>query len=479
MRNIGFLLFFIAVTIVSCKPKSDKEDTVGTLIPISEKALNDSTSIFYADYKNYPKDRNSLPLGVFDSGTGGLTVLEAMLSLDEFNNKTGKSGADGIADFTGEKFVYLADQVNMPYGNYAAENKTDYLKELIIKDALFLTSPSIRSKLVVVACNTATAYGLADIDNLLKKGKTGIHVIGVINAAVSAALDNIPVDKESAVGVMATVGTIASGGYERTIREYAKQRGMIIPDVINQGGKGFAEAVDGEYDFVDKSAVKVRDNYRGPVLGDDTLSIKSNLLGAYNFDRTSNALLVKMNGSKIEAIQLNSPGNYARYHLVTLLDKYIQKGNKVKIGTIILGCTHYPYFADTLNKCLNELRGYSENGKFPFREILADKVSLIDPAKNVAIEAYKYLKDNGLVNEKGSVNSVEPYITVPAKSLSTGKLDKLGNFKYEFKYGRSTGTEDQTFDCVLFSKKNINSDNLARIKSRLPLTFSYIKSFTE
>ena len=73
----------------------------------------------------------NLPIGVFDSGTGGLTVLEAMLRLDAYNNATGLPGADGKPDFSSEFFEYLADQANMPYGNYAAEKKTDLLKEHI------------------------------------------------------------------------------------------------------------------------------------------------------------------------------------------------------------------------------------------------------------------------------------------------------------------------------------------------------------
>ena len=75
--------------------------------------------------------KTSLPIGVFDSGTGGLTVLEALLTLDAFNNETGKPGSDGKLDFSNEYFQYLADQANMPYGNYAAANKTDLLKEHI------------------------------------------------------------------------------------------------------------------------------------------------------------------------------------------------------------------------------------------------------------------------------------------------------------------------------------------------------------
>ena len=117
-------------------------------------------------------NKKGLPIGVFDSGTGGLTVLEAMLTLDAFNNVTGKPGADGKPDFDKEYFQYLADQANMPYGNYAAENKTDLLKEHVVKnmDFLYKTKYDIIKdevsteqqkqgvKMLVLACNTATAY---------------------------------------------------------------------------------------------------------------------------------------------------------------------------------------------------------------------------------------------------------------------------------------------------------------------------------
>jgi hypothetical protein len=83
------------------------------------------------------KTNNLSPIGVFDSGTGGLTVLEAMLTLDAFNNKTGQPGSDGKPDFQSEYFQYLADQANMPYGNYAGEKKTKLLQEHVIKNIFF------------------------------------------------------------------------------------------------------------------------------------------------------------------------------------------------------------------------------------------------------------------------------------------------------------------------------------------------------
>ncbi|MFV1964248.1 MAG: hypothetical protein ACC628_02405 [Pirellulaceae bacterium] len=77
------------------------------------KAINDA-------YRNVDADAISrFPIGVFDSGTGGLTVLETILTMDAFENSSHTSSAhgDGQLDFNNESFIFLADQANMPYGN--------------------------------------------------------------------------------------------------------------------------------------------------------------------------------------------------------------------------------------------------------------------------------------------------------------------------------------------------------------------------
>ena len=130
----------------------------------------------------------------------------------------------------------------MPYGNYAAENKQDFFRELVVKDALFLldneywTNPADKAlegeklpcKILVIACNTATAWGLEDVSTVLQLSGIGVKVIGVINAGVNALYNKLgaaqPTDSV-AVGVLATVGTIASNAYERTIREIGGQNG--------------------------------------------------------------------------------------------------------------------------------------------------------------------------------------------------------------------------------------------------------------
>ena len=450
-------------------------------ISLVSKILNDNSSPFYANYSQYPSDLKSLPIGMFDSGTGGLTVMEQFLALDSFNNETGEEGADGIPDFDGEEFIYLADQANMPYGVYDSQGKKDFLRELILKDALFLTSAPNRTKIVVIACNTATAYGLADVEALLEMSKTGVKTIGVIDAGVDGAMSPISVEEESfAVGVLATVGTISSGGYQNSIKNYALNNGFKGDlRVVSQGGLGFAEAVDSEPDYISTTAQQVREVYRGPRYGESD-GIRPELLPIYNFDYSGNALLLKKdaNGSIID-IQLNSTGNYARFHLVTLLAKHREENPGVKMQSIILGCTHYPYLYDALLTVIDELRSYQEDGENLFANSIDPDMFFVDPAVNTAKEAFKQLYAANILKGKTQGNSLEGYISIPHIDLPQSAKDSIGNLSFDFKYGREFGSNAPSVSVVPFSTENINSENLMRIQERLPLSYSLIKKNLE
>ena len=238
--------------------------------------------------------KNALPIGVFDSGTGGLTVLEAMLSLDAFNNTTGLPGADGKPDFNKEYFQYLADQANMPYGNYAAEHKTDLLKEHILKNMHYFlntttTKPSV--KMIVLACNTATAYALTDIKSKLKEENINVPVLGVIDAGSKAALAYQAKNGAGTIGIFATAGTVASEGYPRTLQSMAKDKGLPILSVVSQGGAGLAESIDRDWSYFVDTLTKARKEYKGPSIKNLTYIIDTTLLSAYKFDKSNNKLL--------------------------------------------------------------------------------------------------------------------------------------------------------------------------------------------
>lgn len=388
-----------------------------------------------------------MPIGMFDSGTGGLTVLERFLAKSGFRN---------------EDFIYLADQANMPYGQYNARGKTDFLRELIVKDAQALLERKV--KIIVIACNTATSYGLEDIRAMLEKSGTGVKVVGVVNAGVNAATDFCR-GKDVAVGVLATQGTIAAGGYQRGLGKNF--------ETVCQSGYGFAEAVDNEPDYVNSSLKAPRESYRGPRFGVNDCDIKRELLPVYNF-RMDGVLFTRDAGGNYKDFQLNCPENYARFNLVSLVERHRKSGSRKKIAAIIMGCTHYPFYEKEMRRAIAELRNYKEAGKYVYRDIIANDVRLIDPAVYLADECYRILKKDGNLNPVRHQRSVEGFISVPAPGLPVHCLSPDGGFTYDFKYGREAGKSDVTFVVEPFSDSNFNPENRARITRLLPLTASYI-----
>jgi glutamate racemase len=130
------------------------------------------------------------PIGVFDSGLGGLTVVRALLDL-----------------LPAEDVVYFGDTGRFPYGPKPAE---DVLKfSLEITDLLL----ERKVKMIVVACNSASA---AALDHL--RERIDVPVVGVIEPGLRAA---IRVSESGRVGVIGTVGTVASGAYQRAAAQLA------------------------------------------------------------------------------------------------------------------------------------------------------------------------------------------------------------------------------------------------------------------
>lgn len=429
---------------------------------------------------------NALPIGVFDSGTGGLTVLNAILSLDNFNNVTGEPKSDGKPDFEKEYFQFLADQANMPYGNYAAENKTDLLKEHILKNVDFLigknyalhttanwedkTKPNV--KMIVVACNTATAYALPEIKAYLQTKPGNISCIGVIDAGAKAALAWQQKNGEGLIGVFATAGTVASDGYPRTIKAFAKAAGVKEPVIMSQGGVGLAESIDRDWAYFVDTLNAVRNDYKGPSVKNKNYTIDTSLLSAYNFNKAGNKLLCEYDdkGSCLD-MQLNDPANYVRYHLVGLLENILKSNTGQPMNTLILGCTHYPFMKDTIASVLQELYNYQTNGIYRYRPILAAHVELIDPAVETAKEAYLALRKQKLQNYSKKLPS-RFYISVPNTALPEVDLQPDGWFTYQYKYGRVAGAGKEYVKVVPFDNKNISAATYSRFKQSIPRVYA-------
>ncbi len=152
-------------------------------------------------------------IGIFDSGIGGLTVLKEI-----------------VATLPGENIIYLGDTARVPYGIRSPETVTRYSFE----NTQFLLSQEI--KMLVVACNTASAVSLAAV-----KKEYPLPVVGVLEPGARAAA---AVTKTRKVGVIGTEATINSGSYAKEIKRLAPDvevRSLACPLFVPLAEEGWTD----------------------------------------------------------------------------------------------------------------------------------------------------------------------------------------------------------------------------------------------
>jgi len=162
------------------------------------------------------------PVGVFDSGVGGLTVLHELL-----------------VSLPAEDYVYLGDTAHFPYGD-----RTDAeLRAFSLQIAEHLLAEG--AKLLVVACNSASAAALEAVERWLGRAAPEVGVIGVLRPAAQLAA---VATHNGRIGLLATPATVANGGYARAIAAadpYVHLESVACPDLapIIQSGFPFDEQV--------------------------------------------------------------------------------------------------------------------------------------------------------------------------------------------------------------------------------------------
>jgi glutamate racemase len=154
------------------------------------------------------------PVGVFDSGVGGLTVLRGL-----------------VEALPSEHFVYLGDTARVPYGGKSAETVTRYSIEI--------ANHLIRLhdiKLLVVACNTASSLALPSLRKIYK-----IPVVGMVDPCVRRAAG---LSRKKNIGVIGTLGTVRSGAYEEALRAAvpsASVRSVPCPLLVSLAEEGWTD----------------------------------------------------------------------------------------------------------------------------------------------------------------------------------------------------------------------------------------------
>lgn len=162
------------------------------------------------------------PVGVFDSGVGGLTVLHELL-----------------VSLPGEDYLYLGDTARFPYG----DRSQDELRAFSIEIAEHLVAAG--AKLLVIACNSASAAAVDAVERHLAARGAEVDVIGVLRPAAQVA---VVATHTGRVGLLATPATVASRAYERAVGSldpHVHLESVACPDLapIIQGGFPFDERV--------------------------------------------------------------------------------------------------------------------------------------------------------------------------------------------------------------------------------------------
>lgn len=163
---------------------------------------------------NLNDDFRNLPIGIFDSGVGGLTVYRAL--------------HECLSD---ERFVYLGDTARVPYGTKSLATVERYA----IENSGFLATHGI--KMLVVACNTASALALPAI-----RAAVDVDVVGVIGPGARAA---VSATKEKRIGVIATEATVSSGAYSQAIAkvdESIRVAEKACPLFVSLAEEGWADS---------------------------------------------------------------------------------------------------------------------------------------------------------------------------------------------------------------------------------------------
>lgn len=214
-----------------------------------------------------PAGGGERPIGVFDSGVGGLTVLRELRR-----------------QLPGESTLYLGDELRMPYGPRPADEVIAYTREAVRWLAAW------DCKLIVLACNTATSAALEIV-----RDETAVPVIGVIRPGAAAA---IATSSRRAIGVLATTGTVRSGAYVRALRDLDP-----LVDVVQQACPRLVPLVEAGKADSDEAEEAIRE-YIGPLLEDGAVvspAVDTLLLGCTHYPLLRERL-AKVAGSGVRIV---------------------------------------------------------------------------------------------------------------------------------------------------------------------------------
>ena len=246
--------------------------------------------------RNVYEEVSQAPIGVFDSGVGGLTVAREIMR-----------------QMPKERIIYFGDTARVPYGTKSKETVTRFSKQI----ARFLQSHQVKT--IVVACNTASAYAIEDLE-----AELDIPVVGVVKPGARMAAD---VTRNGKIGVIATEGTIGSGLYSKyikSLREDATIYGKACPLFVPLVEEGLWE---------DPVTVEIARRYLTELID---LDIDTLILGCTHYPLIRSTIGSIMG----EGVNLVNPA----YETAVALKKLLAEKNLINEVTPPLGSNPYQFY---------------------------------------------------------------------------------------------------------------------------------------
>ena len=195
------------------------------------------------------------PIGMFDSGFGGLTVARAVIDL-----------------LPSEDLIYIGDTARYPYGPKPASEVRSYAIELATS-----LERDFNAKLIVVACNTAASVALSELQILFS-----VPVIGVVEPGARALVD---ATKNNRVAVIGTVGTISSGAYESAVAGASRSVSREV-SLTAAACPGFVEFVE-RNETSGQAVTELAENLLAPIKSADVDTL---LLGCTHYPYLSQVI---------------------------------------------------------------------------------------------------------------------------------------------------------------------------------------------
>lgn len=421
-RIITCALLVVALCMVSCVRKVfDLQET----IPIVSKVLNDSSSVYYVNFEKLPSQRDTLPIGVVEFD-GYLPMTETLLHLEHFNNITGRDGLDRIPDLAGEKFQTLLDLENLPYQDYVEANKSYYLREIVVKNALFLlsnkyylhssdkTAKGVKDpcKIIVVSSPWASAYGVSDIEQLLRLSKSDVKVVGVIRPTVRTVYEDVKRSNNDSVAV----GILDSYG-----------EAYLFEEALNKHKKHSEES---------KYLKVVTGNLKELTAVIDKEQV--------NWDEES------LQANEKRAVLDSIINSHIRSCIVSLLDSLQNSKEQIPLKSLILGSWEQDNYTPRILSVIEELRHYTVNGRQIYAHLIDKNFTIINPLECAARECYRILRNDNLLAFNPTENHSEDFKSVANYTVGTENLDSDGKLTREFKLSREVGKEEETTVIVKF-----------------------------